>query len=52
MELGPGGRAINCHVPVPEAPHTIKQNWIPFLTFFFLRVLSIWELVSACASGG
>lgn len=26
-------------VPVPEAPQTIKQNWIPFLTFFFLRIL-------------
>lgn len=25
--------------PVPEAPQTIRQNWIPFLTFFFLRVL-------------
>ena len=27
------------HIPVPEAPQTIKQNWIPFLTFFFLRIL-------------
>ena len=26
-------------IPVPEAPQTIKQNWIPFLTFFFLRIL-------------
>jgi hypothetical protein len=32
--------------PVPEAPHTIKQNWIPFLTFFFLRVLSVCRRVS------
>jgi hypothetical protein len=24
-------------VPVPEAPQTIKQNWIPFFTFFFFR---------------
>lgn len=31
--------------PVPEAPQTIRQNWIPFLTFFFLRVL-----LSACGS--
>ena len=27
------------NIPVPEAPQTIKQNWIPFLTFFFLRIL-------------
>lgn len=33
--------------PVPEAPQTIRQNWIPFLTFFFLRVLSICCSVSA-----
>ena len=26
-------------VPVPDAPHTIKQNWIPFLTFFFRRII-------------
>ena len=26
-------------VPVPEAPQTIRQNWIPFLTLFFLRVI-------------
>lgn len=26
-------------VPVPLAPHTIKQNWIPFLTFFLRRIL-------------
>jgi hypothetical protein len=32
--------------PVPEAPHTIRQNWIPFLTFFFLRVLSICTAIS------
>jgi hypothetical protein len=24
---------------VPEAPQTIKQNWIPFLTFFFRRII-------------
>jgi hypothetical protein len=29
--------------PVPEAPQTIRQNWIPFLTFFFLRVLRACE---------
>jgi len=37
------------HVPVPEAPQTIRQNWMPFLTFFFLRVLSICRAVSARA---
>ena len=21
--------------PVPEAPQTMRQNWIPFFTFFF-----------------
>lgn len=26
-------------LPVPEAPHTIRQNWMPFLTFFFLRII-------------
>lgn len=26
-------------VPVPEAPQTIRQNWIPFLTFFFRRII-------------
>ena len=30
---------IRQYLPVPEAPQTIKQNWIPFLTFFFLRIL-------------
>jgi len=25
--------------PVPEAPQTIRQNWIPFLTFFFRRII-------------
>jgi hypothetical protein len=34
-------------IPVPEAPQTIRQNWIPFLTFFFLRALSICNGVSA-----
>lgn len=38
-------------LPVPEAPHTIRQNWIPFLTFFFLRVLIAWEFVSSCSNG-
>ena len=33
--------------PVPEAPQTIRQNWMPFLTFFFLRVLSICNGISA-----
>jgi hypothetical protein len=36
-------------VPVPEAPQTIRQNWIPFLTFFFLRVLRIYGHVSGRA---
>jgi hypothetical protein len=36
-------------IPVPEAPQTIRQNWIPFLTFFFLRVLSIYGIVSGVA---
>jgi hypothetical protein len=35
----PAGLAQQVDVPVPEAPHTIKQNWMPFLTFFFLRIL-------------
>ena len=30
---------VSSDIPVPEAPQTIKQNWIPFLTFFFLRIL-------------
>lgn len=34
----------DCCVPVPDAPHTIKQNWIPFLTFFFRRIL-IWKVL-------
>lgn len=25
--------------PVPEAPQTIRQNWMPFLTFFFRRII-------------
>ena len=25
--------------PVPEAPQTIRQNWIPFFTFFLRRSL-------------
>jgi hypothetical protein len=29
-------------IPVPEAPHTIKENWIPFLTFFLRRIF-IWQ---------
>lgn len=33
--------ATRADVPVPDAPQTIRQNWIPFLTFFFLRIL-IW----------
>jgi len=31
--------SISRNIPVPEAPQTIKQNWIPFLTFFFRRIL-------------
>jgi hypothetical protein len=27
------------NAPVPEAPQTIRQNWMPFLTFFFLRII-------------
>lgn len=26
-------------IPVPEAPHTMRQNWMPFFTFFFFRVI-------------
>ena len=33
----------NVVLPVPEAPQTIKQNWIPFLTFFLRRSL-MWEV--------
>jgi hypothetical protein len=33
------------NIPVPEAPQTIKQNWIPFLTFFFRRILLIYQQV-------
>jgi hypothetical protein len=25
--------------PVPEAPQTIRQNWIPFFTFFLRRII-------------
>ena len=32
-----GGDEVD--IPVPEAPQTIKQNWIPFLTFFFRRII-------------
>lgn len=28
-----------CDSPVPEAPQTIKQNWMPFLTFFLRRII-------------
>ena len=31
-------------VPVPEAPQTIRQNWIPFLTFFFRRIIFYTEI--------
>jgi hypothetical protein len=44
-----GGQRRSVDVPVPEAPQTIRQNWIPFLTFFFLRVLSIYNIVSGGA---
>lgn len=30
--------AETSNIPVPEAPHTIRQNWMPFLTFFFRRI--------------
>lgn len=33
-------------LPVPEAPQTIRQNWIPFLTFFFLRICRDESIVS------
>ena len=26
-------------LPVPDAPQTIRQNWIPFLTFFLRRII-------------
>ena len=25
--------------PVPDAPQTMMQNWIPFFTFFLRRIL-------------
>lgn len=31
--------AGTCDSPVPEAPQTIRQNWMPFLTFFFRRII-------------
>lgn len=31
-------------IPVPEAPHTIRQNCIPFFTFFFLRII-FWRYI-------
>lgn len=27
------------NLPVPDAPQTIKQNWIPFFTFFLRRII-------------
>lgn len=30
-------RSMN--LPVPDAPQTIKQNWIPFFTFFLRRII-------------
>lgn len=30
-------RGVNS--PVPDAPQTIKQNWIPFFTFFLRRII-------------
>lgn len=44
------GAVCSFNIPVPEAPHTIKQNWIPFLTFFFLRILICLRLRSVAAS--
>jgi hypothetical protein len=41
-------QGIGFHIPVPLAPHTIKQNWIPFLTFFLRRILIYPEIVRAC----
>lgn len=37
--------------PVPDAPHTIKQNWIPFLTFFFRRILIYRSMRKSCQYG-
>jgi hypothetical protein len=34
--------------PVPEAPQTIKQNWMPFLTFFLRRI--IFYSIENCSS--
>jgi hypothetical protein len=39
--VGPDG--CNLNSPVPEAPQTIKQNWMPFLTFFFRRILPSYQ---------
>lgn len=40
IEWTRGGRVGgDSNVPVPDAPQTIKQNWIPFFTFFFLRII-------------
>jgi hypothetical protein len=33
------GQVMKKDAPVPDAPQTIRQNWIPFLTFFFRRIL-------------
>lgn len=37
--MGAVDTRVGSYIPVPDAPQTIKQNWIPFLTFFFLRIL-------------
>lgn len=39
----PGSQRIaafrSMNLPVPDAPQTIKQNWIPFFTFFLRRII-------------
>lgn len=37
-----------CCSPVPDAPQTIRQNWIPFLTFFLRRILIYESAISNC----
>lgn len=40
-ELGwqKGAALRGMNSPVPDAPQTIKQNWIPFFTFFLRRII-------------
>jgi hypothetical protein len=29
--------------PVPDAPQTMRQNWMPFFTFFLRRIIFYWQ---------